>query len=358
MLMLNASSATKLVTLTVASFMLASSSSAAPVINRQGESPSLPAADCVKIQDDIDCSKLVPIKVDTSGCDPSLVDTTQPWTVTLVNCEHHDDTIKLADIVGGAVQKDHTWNVQVQPNTIAAFNSNVASTNSKYHIQVELITKDGNERLFGKTTSFIISKSLQKRDDDVVVTPIDNPAVPMLPPHLSTNNAVPVDNAAIAPIDNVAVPPADNAAIPEVTGIDQSQDPTQAAVNPAIDVLAVPPAILLPTVKTPDDLVAPLPTVKSPSIIDTNNGDVPNPSGPNQSKPGDPAAVQIIHEPKKRPSAGEVFFKYAGAGSAILSTIGPGLGGVVGGVVGGAAGLVIGLTAALVISLYYAPNVA
>ncbi|KAF9105634.1 hypothetical protein BGX29_011839 [Mortierella sp. GBA35] len=351
MLMLNASSATKLVTLTVASFMLASSSSAAPVINRQGESPSLPAVDCVKIQDDIDCSKLVqgeqvPIKVDTSGCDPSLVDTTQPWTVTLVNCEHHDDTLKLADIVGGAVQKDHTWNVQVQPNTIAAFNSNVASTNFKYHIQVELITKDGNERLFGKTTSFIISKSLQKRDDDVVYA---------IPP---VDNAVPVDNAAIAPIDNVAVPPADNAAIPEVTGIDQSQDPTQAAANPAIDVLAVPPAIPLPTVKTPDDPVAPLPTVKSPSIIDTNNGDVPNPSGPNQSKPGDPAAVQIIHEPKKRPSAGEVFLKYAGAGSAILSTIGPGLGGVVGGVVGGAAGLVIGLTAALVISLYYAPNVA
>lgn len=66
----------------------------------------------------------------------------------------------------------------------------------------------------------------------------------------------------------------------------------------------------------------------------------------------------MIHEPKKKPSAGEVFLKYAGAGSAILSTLGLGLGGVVGGVIGGAAGLLIGVTAALINSLYYAPNVA
>lgn len=105
--MLNISSAAKLVTLTMASFMLASSTSAAPVLNlHSGGGNSLPAIDCVKIQSDITHENAsivqgeqVPIKIDVSGCHPSSVDTTQPWVVTLVNCEHHDDTLKLADLV-------------------------------------------------------------------------------------------------------------------------------------------------------------------------------------------------------------------------------------------------------------------
>lgn len=102
--MLNISSAAKLVTLAMASFMLASSSFAAPVLNLHGEGDSLPAIDCVKIQGDSTHDVIVqgeqtPIKIDVSGCDPSLVDTTLPWRVTLVNCEHHEDTLKLADLV-------------------------------------------------------------------------------------------------------------------------------------------------------------------------------------------------------------------------------------------------------------------
>lgn len=107
MLMLNISSAAKLVILAMASFMLASSTSAAPVLNLHSEGGnSLPAIDCVKIRNDrtrenadIVQGEQVPIKIDVSGCDPSLVDTTQPWIVTLVNCEHHDDTLKLASFV-------------------------------------------------------------------------------------------------------------------------------------------------------------------------------------------------------------------------------------------------------------------
>lgn len=93
-----------------------------------------------------------------------------------------------------------------------------------------------------------------------------------------------------------------------------------------------------------------------PEIIDPST--LVTPSGPNQAALGDPEAPKVIQEPKKRPSSAEVFFKYAGAGSAILSTIGLGVGGLVGGVVGGTVGLLIGVSAALVTSLYYAPNVA
>lgn len=105
--MLKISSAAKLVALAMASFMLASSTSAAPVLNLHSEGgDSLPAIDCVKIQSDITrenapvvLGKQGLIKIDVSGCDPSLVDTAQPWTVTLVNCEHHYDAVKLADLV-------------------------------------------------------------------------------------------------------------------------------------------------------------------------------------------------------------------------------------------------------------------
>jgi hypothetical protein len=103
MLMLSISSAGKLVTLAMASFMLASSSFAAPMVNlHRGD--IVRAIDCVKIQDDsihdvVVQGEQTPIKIDVSGCEPSLLDTTHPWTVTLVNCEHHEDTVKLAELV-------------------------------------------------------------------------------------------------------------------------------------------------------------------------------------------------------------------------------------------------------------------
>ncbi|KAG9066906.1 hypothetical protein KI688_012818 [Linnemannia hyalina] len=346
MLMLNISSAAKLVTLAMATFMLASSTSAAPVLNLHGGGEDfLPAIDCVKIQSDITRENVsvvqgeqIPIKIDVTGCDPSLVDIVQPWIVTFVNCENHDNTLKLADIIGGADQKEYTLDVNTQPNTLAALNAgSIPSTktgSTKYHIQVDAISRDGTERLTGRTASFNIAATsfFQKRDDGIIP---------------------PVDGAAIPEIAS----PVDGASIPEVVGADKVEDLSPAA--------AAPPPATAPTVAatpfpspSPAPAVVPNPTYPNtpPEIIDLSTAVTP--SGPNQAAPGDPAAPKVIQEPKKGPSSAEVFFKYAGAGSAILSTIGLGVGGLVGGIVGGTVGLVIGISAALVNSLYYAPNVA
>lgn len=82
---------------------------------------------------------------------------------------------------------------------------------------------------------------------------------------------------------------------------------------------------------------------------------LPHPSGPNLKSPLDP--VKYIPPPagkatSPKPTSSQTFLKYAGAGAAILSTVGLGLGGVVGGAVGGAIGFVFGLVGAAVNAMY------
>ncbi|KAK3839946.1 MAG: hypothetical protein J3R72DRAFT_492277 [Linnemannia gamsii] len=412
MLMLNTSSAAKLVAMTMASFMLASSSTtfAAPVLNLHGSraDTSLPSIDCVKIQsNDINRASLVqedqvPFKIDVSGCDPALVDTTQPWTITLVNCQNHADTLKLADLAGGgAEQKEFNWAIETQQlkNLLNVNTNHIASTpdsnnNNKYHIQVDATSKDGTVRLTGKTASFLIdtNDALHKRDDDNaahVVTPITD-----VSPATDDNATPATDMTPIPDADITPIPTSDIVTVPnEVTDVNNVQDISPAATVvtpvtpatpvtldvPAVNVQDVPPAddnsvvpAILNSLASPaTNPVAPAAASPSPSpaavipsptypnlpleIVDPSQ--VVNPTGPNQAAKGDPAAPKIIMQTKQRTTS-DVFLTYAGAGSAILSTIGLGLGGLVGGVVGGAVGLVIGLSAALVNSLYYAPNVA
>ncbi|KAG0378380.1 hypothetical protein BGX24_003993 [Mortierella sp. AD032] len=421
MLMLNTSSAAKLVAMTMASFMLASSSTtfAAPVLNLHGSraDTSLPSIDCVKIQSyDINRASLVqedqvPFKIDVSGCDPALVDTTQPWTITLVNCQNHADILKLADLTGGgSEQKEFNWAVETQQlkNLLNVNTNHIASTpdsnnNNKYHIQVDATSIDGTVRLTGKTASFLIDTNgaLHKRDDDNavhVVAPITD-----VSPILATDeNATPATNDNATPAtDMTPIPDADITQIPtsdivtvpnEVNDVNDVQDISPvAAVTPAtpatpvtldvpaVNVQDVPPAddnsvvpAILNSLASPaTNPVAPAAASPSPSpaavipsptypnlpleIVDPSQA--VNPTGPNQAAKGDPATPKVIMQTKQRTTS-DVFLTYAGAGSAILSTIGLGLGGLVGGVVGGAVGLVIGLSAALVNSLYYAPNVA
>ncbi|KAF9912729.1 hypothetical protein EC991_009465 [Linnemannia zychae] len=388
MLMLNISSAAKLVAMTVAGFMLASTTTiAAPVLNLHIGGDTLPAIDCVKITG-TDTNRVsllqgeqLPIKIDTSGCDPSLVDTAQPWTLTLVNCHNHADTLKLVELVGGTDQKEYNWAVQTQPNNILDVNTNAASptdsNNNKYHIQVDALSKDGTERLTGRTASFTIDiNSLQKRDDEapVVAETPETPAAPIV--DAVANSDTPAIEGAINPEDPTdkakeVSPAVANPVVPDVlsTPVVPATDPVistdpPVVLNTPIDPLAVVPAVPETTPAAPAPASAPVPAVVPsptypnipPEIVEP--AAVPSPSGPNQPDASDPKAPQVITEPKKRPSTSEVFFKYAGAGSAILSTIGMGVGGLVGGIIGGTAGLVIGITAALVNSLYYAPNVA
>ncbi|KAH7052869.1 hypothetical protein BKA57DRAFT_526864 [Linnemannia elongata] len=411
MLMLKISSAAKLVALAMASFMLASSTSAAPVLNPHSEGDSLPAIDCVKIQSDITRENAPVvlgeqglIKIDVSGCDPSLVDTAQPWTVTLVNCEHHDDTVKLADLIGGADQKEYTFAVNAQSNTLMAIKtgsgSSTATDSPKFHIQVDATSKDGTKRLTGRTASFnfVANSFFQKRDDDIIppvdgaampeiVSPVDgasapevveadkaediSPAATATPPATPTVTGAPAVKPA-APAIPTGNPPTTTTVKnpPTTTTVTSTKPPVITTVKPSTTPVVTTTSIPSATSKTPTVAATPSPS-PSPAPAVIPNPTYPNtpleiidpstlatPSGPNQAAPGDPAAPKVIQEPKKRPSSGEVFLKYAGAGSAILSTIGLGVGGLVGGIVGGTVGLLIGVSAALVNSLYYAPNVA
>ncbi|KAF9934302.1 hypothetical protein FBU30_002441 [Linnemannia zychae] len=342
MLMLNNSSAAKLVTLALTSLVL---TSAAPIINlNSSQDPSLPAIDCIKVQGDLATTAAslaqgdrIPIKIDVSGCDPSTVDPAQPLTITLVKCDQHDTMLKLAEIVGEAEQKEYTWIINTPSTTIEILNLNSASPDSnKYHIKVDAISKDGTTYLTGKTLSFNIDApvNFQKRDDNNVVS---------LPPLAE------VSNSAIAD----AVKPED-AALTEVPVPETSaeQAPIASDVTNQVDSVVPDTSMDASPVIPPVDTSNPVPDILPPSTsnvsfepIDTS--DLPMPSGPNQPAQGDPELSNIIQE-TNRQSASDVFFKYAGASSAILSTIGWGVGGLVGGVLGGTAGLLIGLTAALI----------
>ncbi|KAF8936965.1 hypothetical protein BGZ47_009235 [Haplosporangium gracile] len=312
--MLNISSTAKLVTLVMASFMLASSTSAAPVLNLHSGGDSLLAVDC-----------------------------------------------------HGADQKEYSLAINIQPNTLATLNAGkiaLTTTDSpKYHIQVDATSKSGTERLTGRAASFNIAATtfFQKRNDDITL-PVDGSAIPEV----------------VSPISGVAAPvPIDESKAKKLFFQSQQlqhrrprQLPGAPAppVNPAITTAPVPLAVPETSVATsapsvtpspspsPSPAVIPTPTYPNTSLEIIDPSTLVNPSGPNQAAPGDPAAPKVIPEPKKQPTSAEVFFKYAGAGSAILSTIGFGVGGLVGGVVGGTVGLLIGLLAALVTSLYYAPN--
>lgn len=248
--------------------------------------------------------------------------------------------------------------VNIQPSTLATLNNgNIVSTtgSTKYHIQVETTSKDGTERLTGRTVSFNIAptSAFQKRNDDAVLS-VDGAAI--------SEVASPVDGAA-NPEVALSV---DGSTVPEVVDVNNGEgvSPAAVAISPAVSETPIDVPISVanpPSSISSSSVLAAIPSPTYPNVpleITDPSIPVPNTTGPNQAAPGDPATPKVIQEPKKKPSSGEVFLKYAGAGSAILSTIGLGLGGLVGGAVGGAVGLVIGVAAALVNSLYYAPNVA
>lgn len=109
--------------------------------------------------------------------------------------------------------------------------------------------------------------------------------------------------------------------------------------------------------ETPDQQVVPVthyPNTPKDTIV-PDPSTLPHPSGPNLKSPLDP--VKYIPPPageatSPKPTSSQTFLKYAGAGAAILSTVGLGLGGVVGGAVGATVGFVFGLVGAAVNAMY------
>ncbi|KAF9151088.1 hypothetical protein BG015_007098 [Linnemannia schmuckeri] len=275
MLMLNINSAAKFVTLAMASCMLASSASAAPILNpNSGGGDSLPAIDCVKIQGDITREttpaiqgEQIRIKIDVSGCDPSL-------TVTLVSCEHHEDTLKLADVVR-ADQKEYKLAINTQPNTLATLNTgNIASTTTglpKYQIQADATSKSGTER----TASFNIAATASSRSEMMILL---HPSTDLLFSRQASSES----------------------------SYHNSSRPSSYFRNPRCP--SCPQHHTLSMALALNSTSShPRPHIPNTSLEIIDPSTLVNPSGPNQAARGDLASPKVIQESKKQLTSAEVF---------------------------------------------------
>jgi hypothetical protein len=163
---------------------------------------------------------------------------------------------------------------------------------TEYYIRVSSLAQDSQTQLVGQSDSFSISPAnaaVRKRDDYVPTPPKYNPD----------------------------------------DGVDDS--------------IPAPPASGAPTLPSPDTsgVGTTFPNVPNTPV---NPAEIPVPLNPPVEGVVFPSAPEPTPQPG--PSKGAIFMKYAGAGAAVLSTIGVGVGGLVGGAVGGTVGLVLGLIAA------------
>ncbi|KAG0285803.1 hypothetical protein BGZ98_005317 [Dissophora globulifera] len=246
------------------------------------------------------------IRFDASGCDPILTENAQPWTASLVR-ESQDEThsVKLANWMEPG-QREYNLVITAPSTTDQAPEQ---TPPSDFHVQVHSTTADGRVRLVGKTESFSIADALVKRQD-----------VRFLPPDQATPPPPPA-NAPVFPAPPTADP--------------------NSNVDPSIP---APPASEAPKFPIPDS-PTPEPTFpNTPAPPPADPATLPAPLNPPVEGVVLPSVTGPTPQPKRTNAA--TFLKYAGAGGAILSTIGTGVGGLVGGVVGGTIGLVLGLVIA------------
>lgn len=199
-------------------------------------------------------------------------------------------------------QKDPIWVVNIpQTQNPAHFDAHVSGAlQPKYHIKVTSLTQGGQAQLVGRSNSFLIATTtaVRKREDESYV-----PLPPMADPNDGVDISIPAPPAADAPV----IP------TPETSGLGTT-----------------------------------FPNTPAPPIVDP--ADLPTPLNPPVEGVVFPASPEPTPQPT--PSKSAIFLKYAGAGAAILSTIGVGVGGLAGGAVGGTIGLVLGLVVAGVNSLF------
>lgn len=241
----------------------------------------------------------------------------------------------------------------------------VSTAHPQYYIQVQTASNDGRELLVGQSEPFAIiadTHTQQQQDPEHSDTPSSHVSIPRDStqpdlPHLKKreeNNSDKTDAQAILSSDPIAA-----LSDPVVSDVKEdekeaSSSETAAAKSDAEIAAAV---VLKPKPKPPVEEEKPdsedTPKTHYPNIPkDTTVPDpstIPKVSGPNLHSPEDPVPyvppeVGKAIPPKK--SAEETFLKYVGAGAAIFSTVGLGLGGVVGGFLGGTVGFVIGLIGA------------
>ncbi|KAG0352956.1 hypothetical protein BG005_007685 [Podila minutissima] len=306
------------------------------------------------------------ISIDTSDCDQSIVQLATPWTMHLGNTNYKSaKAVVVAHLlVPGTTQ--YMWEVHSPfPQEYQHAQAFVSTAHPQYYIQVQTASNDGRELLVGQSEPFAIiadTHTQQQQDPEHSDTPSSHVSIPRDStqpdlPHLKKreeNNSDKTDAQAILSSDPIAA-----LSDPVVSDVKEdekeaSSSETAAAKSDAEIAAAV---VLKPKPKPPVEEEKPdsedTPKTHYPNIPkDTTVPDpstIPKVSGPNLHSPEDPVPyvppeVGKAIPPKK--SAEETFLKYVGAGAAIFSTVGLGLGGVVGGFLGGTVGFVIGLIGA------------
>ncbi|KAF9567707.1 hypothetical protein EC968_003166 [Mortierella alpina] len=200
-------------------------------------------------------------------------------------------------------------------------------------------------KLTGRSDTFLIGTSLRKREDppslvssavgtltdaNKLDTLTEQPSLPVV----DTTAASSPEEASTAPLNT-------QDALKDSTDADPSGPVSQESATSALDTMAL-GGLVDPTVP-----VAPITDAPVFPEIPKDSPQESTPTYPN-------LPIAVVEEPKRKPTPGEIFAKYAAAGAGILSTIGVGVGGLVGGLIGGTAGLVIGLLLAAANASFHA----
>ncbi|KAG0023630.1 hypothetical protein BGZ82_010684 [Podila clonocystis] len=315
------------------------------------------------------------ISIDPSDCDQSIVQLATPWTMHLGNANDKNAEAVVVAYMLVPGKTEYIWEAhprfpQEQQNAL----SFVSSAQPKCYIQVQTVSQDGRELLVGQSEPFAIitSTQTQQQDPEYPSTPSSHPPItrdptkPNLPRHLKkrdTNDnssksdaqAVLSSNPVAVPSDPVAKKVKEDALSETAPKKDVAPEaspkevPPEAAAEAGAETAAIKAmakAKAKPPVEEDPDTAKPhYPNIPKNTTV-PDPATIPKVSGPNQKSPNDtvpyvPPEVGKAIQPW--PTAKETFLKYVGAGAAIFSTVGLGLGGVVGGVVGGTVGFVIGL---------------
>ncbi|KAF9429808.1 hypothetical protein BGZ94_009424 [Podila epigama] len=263
------------------------------------------------------------LTIDVSGCDQSTLQSDKPWSLYIGDAKHPEVAPVMVTqmVIPGKTQ--YWWEASLP---------NVRDTDEEpeYYILAQTMSIDGKQRFVGRTEAFAIVEEETNSNDTRM----------SLARHIIKRDEPQQEQAPLAAAAPEAPPATEVAGA--VTGGDPNFKPAL-----AIPQVNVPPPNPYLTAPEPSFPNVPKPPPADPAVL-------PDPTYPNIRKDGDPLPVVKPGpdgEPKE--TASDVFFRYAGAGAAILSTVGVGVGGLVGGVVGGAVGLTTGLIAATANSLYY-----
>ncbi|KAF9309230.1 hypothetical protein BG003_010015, partial [Podila horticola] len=263
--------------------------------------------------------------------------------------------------------------------------SHVSSTQPDYYLQIQTVSQDGRELLVGRSAPFAIvtnTETQQQLNPESSNIPSSRPPIPWDP----TKHDIPHSLKKRDDISHKTKLGA-QAAFSDPVADDAKEDvSSETAAKTNIAPKATKDIRLKASAKdlapeTGAAKAAPMPEAESATVVPMDKPNspppeeddpesegtpkphypnipkdntvpdpatVPNVSGPNQKSPQDPVPYvppEVGKATPPWPSAKTTFLKYAGAGAAIFSTIGLGLGGLVGGVVGGTVGFLVGLFA-------------